>query len=171
MEKGVRKMIFTKRHHFALAALRVSLGLLIFWWGMNRVVAPAKGIGLQDKFYFGLFPGEDLQLMFGYAQVVIGLLVIVGLFRFIVVPAQLGICLFSASTILPALLDPFGLWLPFDKISSVQHLFYPSMIIACAGVLMLLFREQDKINLDTFLFSRRKSEPETDEAIGVMPAE
>lgn len=166
---GVRDMVFTKRHQLALAALRVSLGLLIFWWGMMRVVAPAKGIGLQKKFYFGLFPGEDLQLMFGYAQVLIGLLVVVGLFRFVVVPAQLMICLFSAATILPALLDPFALWLPFDKISPAQHLFYPSVIIACAGVLMLLFREQDKYNLDTFLRSRRKSEG--DDTTGIMPAE
>lgn len=152
-------MTFTKRHFLALAALRASLGLLLFWWGMMRVFSPEKGVGLQEKFYFKLFPGADLQWMFGYAQIVIGLLVIIGLFRFVVMPLQLAICAFSASTIITALLDPFGLWLPFAKIAPVQHLFYPSVIILISGIVMWLFRKQDKFSADHFLFGARSQTP------------
>lgn len=154
-------MSFTKRHYAALAALRVSLGLLVFWWGMNRIVTPASGQGVQNKFYFGLFPGEDLQFLFGYVQVAVGLLVVV-------VPLQFAICAFSSATILPALLDPFALWLPFEKMSGVQHLFYPSVIIFFAGILMMMLRHEDKYNLDTLLFGPRQQSAKAPDA---MPAE
>jgi hypothetical protein len=135
---------------------------------MMRIVAPERGMGVQKKFYFELFPSVDLQFAFGVAQVAIGLLVVVGLFRVIVVPLQFAICAFSAATIATALLDPFALWLPVDKIAPVQHLFYPTVIILCASVLMMLLRKEDTYNLDTLFFSEM---PQDDDALTGMPAE
>lgn len=142
------------RQSLALMALRVSLGLLLFWWGLNRVVAPGDGMNVQKKFYSGLFPGEALQQGFGLLQLTIGLLVIAGLWRKFAVPAQLLITGFSAATIWSALLDPFGLWLPVEKIASIQHLFYPSVIALCGAMVLLAFRSMDRWALDAVLARR-----------------
>ena len=145
-------MELTKRHYFALAAMRVSLGMLMVWWGLHRVLTPEKGMGIQKKFYAELFPSVDLQYAFGYLQLTVGLLVVLGLFRKVAVPAQLIICGFSSIMILPALLDPFGLWLPMDRLSPIQHFFYPSVIAMAAGVFLFTARNYDKYCLDRLLF-------------------
>lgn len=71
----------TTRQMLALAALRVSLGMLLVWWGLSKIVKPSMGNTVQDKFYFGLFPGESLQYAFGFVELAIGMLVVLGLFR------------------------------------------------------------------------------------------
>lgn len=159
-------MTFTKRHYISIAILRMSLGMLLVWWGLHRIVAPVKGVGLQNKFYFGMFPSESMQYAFGFVELAIGLLVVVGLFRKFAVPAQLMITGFSAMTIITALLDPFALWLPFDKVAPVQHLFYPSVIALAAAVFLFLLREQDRLSLDHLIASMRKSDEPP-----VVPAE
>lgn len=152
----------------ALMALRVSLGMLLVWWGLIKVVNPGMGVNIQGKFYFGLFPGEVLQHGFGYVQMLIGLLVVVGLFRKVAMPAQLAVTGFSSMTIWSALLDPFGLWLPVEKIAGVQHLFYPSVIALAGAMVMLAFRRQDRFNLDAVLAARRG---ESEASASGVPAE
>lgn len=142
------------RQAFSLLALRVSLGLLFFWWGMNRLLSPSAGVGVQKKFYAGLFPGLDLQAAFGAFQMLLGLTVILGLARRIAMPVQFVITGFSAVMIWSALLDPFGLWLPMAKIAPVQHLFYPSVIALCGALVMVSFRGQDRFALDVVLRQR-----------------
>ena len=153
-------MTFTKRHYISLAALRVSLGMLLVWWGLHRIDAPAKTVGLQKKFYFELFPSEALQYAFGYFELAVGLLVVFGLYRKYAVPAQLMITGFSAATIWSALLDPFALFLPFDKVASIQHLFYPSVIALAAATFLFLLRDHDRFSLDYLLTQRGKSNTE-----------
>ncbi len=140
---------------FSLFALRVSLGMLMVWWGLAKIVNPKMGLGVQKKFYFSLFDSADMQFAFGFFQLAVGLLVVLGLFRALAVPAQIAITGFSALTIWSALLDPFALWLPVDKIVGIQHLFYPSVIALCGATVMIAFRQQDRLALDNFLKPRR----------------
>lgn len=150
----------------ALCALRVSLGMLLVWWGLARIVKPAMGVGVQKKFYLGFFDSVDLQYVFGFIEVGVGLLIVVGLWRRYAVPLQLMITGFSATMIWSALLDPFALWLPVEKVAGFQHLFYPTVIGLCAAMVIVVFREHDRFNLDSYLASRAKrSEP------SVVPAE
>lgn len=158
-------MTFTKRHYLSIAVLRISLGMLLVWWGLHRILTPMKGVGLQQKFYFGLFPSESIQYAFGYFELTVGALVVLGLFRKFAVPAQLMITGFSAMTIITALLDPFALWLPFEKVAPIQHLFYPSVIALASAVFLFLMREHDRLSLDHLLSSMRKP------SAPVMPAE
>ena len=71
----------------ALLALRVSLGMLLVWWGLAKIMKPGMGVKIQSKFYFGLFPSESLQYAFGFVEMAIGVLVVLGLFRWLAVPA------------------------------------------------------------------------------------
>lgn len=157
-------MQLTTRQQAGFAALRVSLGLLLVWWGLGRINAPGMGVKMQEMFYFGLFPSPSLQYGFGFLEVTVGLLVMIGLFKRIAVPAQLMITGFSAITILPALMDPFALWLPFDKMAPVQHLFYPSVIALTGGVMMYLMSEHDRFSADNWLKGRHDTK-------GPIPAE
>lgn len=145
----------SSRQALGLMALRISLGMLLVWWGLAKIVKPGMGVKVQDKFYFGIFPGESVQYAFGYLEVVIGALVVLGLFRKVAMPAQLAVTGFSALTIWSALLDPFALWLPIAKVAGMQHLFYPSVIALCGAAVMLTFRDQDRLNLDTIIENRR----------------
>jgi len=129
--------------------------MLLVWWGLSKIVKPAGGVQIQNKFYFGLFPGDSVQYAFGFVELFIGLLVVFGLFRKYAVFAQLAVTGFSAVAIWSALLDPFGLWLPVDKLSGVQHLFYPSVIALCGAAVMIAFRHQDRFSLDSLIESRR----------------
>lgn len=155
----------TKAQGYALLALRVSLGMLLVWWGLAKIVKPKMGLAVQKKFYFGMFDSMDLQFFFGFLEVGVGLLVVLGLFRMIAVPAQLTITGFSAATIWSALLDPFALWLPVDKVAGIQHLFYPSVIALCGAAVMIAFRKQDHLALDSILARRNQ------DTSAAMPAE
>lgn len=145
-------------------ALRISLGSLLAWWGLARVINPKMGVSVQGKFYFDLFNSEALQLAFGYAEIAIGCMVMVGFLRVIAMPLQIAITGFSAMTIWTALLDPFALWLPFEKVSGAQHLFYPTVVMLCGAGIMVAFRKVDRLNIDTLL-KNRKADP------AMMPAE
>ncbi|MEM7058910.1 MAG: hypothetical protein AAF557_15085 [Pseudomonadota bacterium] len=139
----------------ALLCLRVSLGMLLVWWGLAKIVKPAMGMKVQEKFYLDLFHSVDLQYAFGYVQVIVGLCVVLGFKRKFAIPAQLAITGFSALMILPALLDPFALYLPFKKLAGIQHLFYPTVIALCGAAVMITFRKQDRWNLDNVLENRK----------------
>lgn len=145
------------RQALALMALRISLGMLLVWWGLAKIVKPGMAVKVQDKFYFGVFPGETIQHAFGYLELAVGLFVVFGLFRKYAVLAQLTITGFSALTIWSALLDPFALWLPVEKLAGIQHLFYPSVIALCGAAVMVAFRSQDRFNLDTVIERRRNA--------------
>ena len=76
----------------------------------------------------------------------IGLLVCLGLFRRYVYPAQAVILCAGALAIWKYLLDPFGLYLL--NAESRQVLFFPSLAVAAATLVLLAFRSDDRLSLD-----------------------
>ena len=55
--------------------------LLLVVWGLIRVSAPEKGAGVSAKYYSGLGSAEVIQVVWGAVLLIIGMLVIIGLFR------------------------------------------------------------------------------------------
>ena len=107
----------------SLLLLRIGTGLLLVLWGALRVMSPAAGPGLATKYYGGFLDLQGIQIGFGVAEVIIGLLVIVGLFRRISYWLQALILVPGALVLWRYLIDPMGLYL-LDKESS-QILFFP----------------------------------------------
>lgn len=130
----------------SLLLLRIGTGLLLVIWGTLRVVSPAAGPGLANKYYSGLLDVQSVQIAFGIAEIVIGALVVLGLFRRIAYPLQALILIPGALMLWRYLLDPMG-WYLLDKQSS-QILFFPSIAIAAATLVLLAFREEDRWSLD-----------------------
>lgn len=128
--------------------LRVTTGFLLIWWGLAKAFDPSFGALISDNFYGGSFSVGLLQRSFGVLQALIGLLVVVGLFRFLVLPAQLLINGFTAAAVWWAIVDPFYWYLPGDKPFQFAHLFYPSAIVVAACLVLIAFRSFDRLALD-----------------------
>lgn len=138
---------------YSLLFLRISTGLLLVVWGALRLLAPESGPGLAKKYYGGLAASEWLQTGWGIILCLVGILCVLGLFRRFAYPAQALILVGGAVAIWKYLVDPLGLWL-LDE-SSRQLLFFPSLCLAAATLVLLAFQEDDSVALD-HRFSKKR---------------
>jgi uncharacterized membrane protein YphA (DoxX/SURF4 family) len=134
---------------FTLAGLRLSTGLLLLIWGLVKISAPGAAVGVSDKYYGGTLSAEMLQMPLGIAQVVLALLVIIGLFRRIVLPLQAIVLGIGLLAIWQYILDPLGLYLLTED--TRQLLFFPSLGIFFASLVLIAFRSDDRLALDTII--------------------
>jgi len=138
-----------------LLALRATTGALLIVWGAMKVFEPAHAIVISDKFYSKTLSAEALQAPLGIAEMVLGGLVVLGLLRRIVYPLQAIVLCVAALSIWKYLLDPLGLWLLTHE--TRNYLFFPSSTVAVATLVLLAFKEHDRLSLDCVLFRRRSS--------------
>lgn len=135
-----------------LLLLRVSTGLLLIVWGMLRAFNPERGVGLAERHYSGILAAETPQLILGYGEIIIGILIILGLFRILVYPLQAIILGAGAFLIWPHFVEPFiaplGISL-FDDPKDFRLLFFPSLIVFFATLIPLAFKEYDTLSLDS----------------------
>lgn len=137
----------------SLLLLRIGTGFLLILWGSLRVISPGAGPGLATKYYGGFLDLQSLQVAFGVVEALIGLLVVLGLFRRVSYLLQALILVPGALVLWRYLLDPLGLYL-LDKESS-QILFFPSIAVAAATLVLLAFRDEDRWSLDHKLAARK----------------
>ena len=135
-----------------LLLLRLSTGALLIIWGTIKVMAPAAAIGVSNKYYGGLISAEALQPILGWAQIALGAFVILGLLRRIVYPIQAIVLVVGALAIWQYLIDPLGLYLLDEEMR--QILFFPSTTVAIASLIMIVFKSDDHITLDSLLFRK-----------------
>lgn len=131
---------------FSLLALRISTGLLCMIWGVIRASKPDIGAMVNAKHYGGLLSGPLIQHAWGAMLIVVGLLVVLGLFRRYAYPLQAAILCTGALAIWKHLVDPLGMWL-LDR-ESAQVLFFPSLGMAAATLVLIAFRDDDRHALD-----------------------
>lgn len=129
-----------------LLFLRVSTGMLCMIWGLIRVGDPSIGAMVNGTYYGGILSGESGQYVWGGLLLIVGFLVILGLMRRYAYPLQAAILCVGALGIWKYLLDPLGLWLLDEK--SAQVLFFPSLGMAAATLVLIAFRDDDRIALD-----------------------
>lgn len=134
----------------SLLIMRVGTGMLLVLWGALRFYRPGSGTGLSEKYYGGLAAASNLQLAFAAIEVLIGALVVLGLFRRYTLVGQAVILVGGALPIWRHYLDPFGLYLH----DSANLLFFPSITVAAAALALIAFREFDTFALDRFIGRR-----------------
>jgi uncharacterized membrane protein YphA (DoxX/SURF4 family) len=83
----------------------------------------------------------------------IGALVVFGLLRRLAYPLQALILIPGTLVLWRFLLDPLGMWLLSSEDS--QILFFPSITLAAATLVLIAFREFDRFSLDAYLASRK----------------
>lgn len=133
---------------FSLAFLRVTMGFLMIWWGLVKGLDTGVGKAVSENFYGGAFSLDTLLIAFGWLQVAIGAAIVVGFLLKYLLPIQLAINAFTAASVWYAIIDPFKLYLPPQSEFAFTQLFYPSIIIVAASVVLIAFRGQDTIKVD-----------------------
>jgi putative oxidoreductase len=133
----------------SLLFLRVSTGLLCMIWGLIRIAEPKAGVGVNTKYYGGVLADASWQTPWGAFLLIVGALTILGLFRKFAYPLQAAILCMGALAIWKYLLDPLGLYL-LDRETS-QVLFFPSLAMAAATLVLIAFKSDDAYALDRVL--------------------
>ena len=119
----------------ALLALRITLGLFLLQWGVEKFVVPQSNVGIWSYFY-GLDVSVALGYAFGAAETAIALCMILGLFRTVVYGAAL---LLHAVTVLVTwrqLIDPWG--------DPINHLFTAAVPVLGGFLALFLLRHWDR---------------------------
>ncbi|SDN77503.1 DoxX family protein [Vreelandella arcis] len=135
-----------------LLFLRISLSGLMLFWGANKLLNTEGSAAISEKYYLSFMSAEALLYLFGAVQIVIGLLVLVGLMRRWVLPLQVAINGASLVAVFPSIIDPLGWYL-----EGTNLLFYPSLIIFAASLLLIAFQREDRWALDAMHHDNRRT--------------
>lgn len=127
----------------SLLFLRVSIGVLMVLWGIDKLVNVEHGMEVSEYFYFGMFSVPVLIQAFGVLQILLGVLIVIGLARTFLYPALLVITGATALAVWRSIVDPWG-WV----LEGSNVLFYPSLIIFAGSLVLWAFREEDTLALD-----------------------
>jgi len=138
----------------SLLIMRVGTGMLLVLWGGVRLLSEGMGPKLAHKYYGGVGADSTLQLAFAGFEVVLGLLVVIGLFRKYALIGSAVILVGGALPIWRHLLDPFGQYL-FANQDDANLLFFPSLTVAGASLALIALRDMDRLAIDNLLGKKR----------------
>ncbi|HJT15265.1 MAG TPA: hypothetical protein VJ790_21760 [Dongiaceae bacterium] len=119
----------------ALLALRITLGLFLLQWGIEKFVMPEANVFIWGHFY-GVTVSQALGYAFGAAEIAIALCMIAGLFRTIVYGAALILHAVTVLVTWRQLIDPWG--------DPINHLFTAGVPVLGAFLALFLLRHWDR---------------------------
>jgi len=128
---------------WGLLLLRVSTGWLLVMWGLDKFVNVEHGQRVAESFYLGIGSQAVVQNVFGGLEVILGLLVVLGLWRKRAYPVAFVVLLITALAVWKSILDPWG-WV----LDGSQVLFYPSVIILAGSMVLWGTMDEDELTLD-----------------------
>lgn len=137
----------TGRSRWSLPLLRVGMGLFLVLWGVDKLAATEGSLGIFSHFY-GLDVGALIVQAAGVAEIVLGLVLAVGLFRVPVAWIALAVNAVSTLASWRQILDPWG-WLGLTD--GGTHLFLASIVIMAVNVVLVLEARDDTWTLDRAL--------------------
>jgi uncharacterized membrane protein YphA (DoxX/SURF4 family) len=124
----------------SLLLLRASLGLLMLIWGVDKLVNVKHGLEVSKYFYLGAFDSAALLRAFGVVQMALGALILLGVGRRFTYPALLAVTGATLLGVWRSVADPWGWYL-----EGANVLFYPSLIIFAAALVLWAFRDDDRL--------------------------
>lgn len=132
---------------WTMPLLRISMGLFLALWGIDKLAATKGSIGIFSTFY-GVDVGALVIQAAGVAEILLGVMLAVGLFR--VSAAWIALTVNAVSTIgsWRQILDPWG-WLGLTD--GGGHLFLASIVIMAANVVIVLNARDETLTLDATL--------------------
>ncbi len=119
----------------ALLALRVTLGLFLLQWGVEKFVVPENTVGIWGHFY-GLSVPATLGYLFGAVEIVIALCLFLAVYRTAAYGAALVLHAVSVLATWRQLLDPWA--------DPVNHLFIAGVPVLGAFAALFLLRHWDR---------------------------
>lgn len=123
----------------ALAILRISLGLFLLIWAVEKFVMPEVTVRIWDAFYFGIDIGPTIPYVIGALETALAVAILIGFQR--KWAYGLGTVFHGISTLSTwkQLLSPFG---------GPNHLFVAGVPVLAAFVVLYLLREWDLWTVD-----------------------
>jgi putative oxidoreductase len=128
---------------WSMLVLRISLGLLMLIWGVDKLVNVEHGMLVSERFYLGAFSVPALLQAFGVAQMALGALIVLGLFGRYLYPVLVVITGVTLLAVWRSIIDPWGWYL-----EGANALFFPSLVIFAGALVLMGFREFDVYSLD-----------------------
>ncbi len=128
---------------WSLLLLRLTLGALLVWWGLDKLVQVDHGLQVAQHFYFGVGGSRPFLLAFGVFEMALGALVMLGWGRRWAYPLLLLITGVTLVGVWRSVVDPWG-WV----FEGSNVLFYPSAIIFAGSLVLYAFRDTDRLALD-----------------------
>lgn len=119
----------------ALLALRITLGVFLLQWGVEKFVVPQNTVAIWGYFY-GLNVPQALGYLFGAAEIAIALCLFLGLFRTVAYGAALALHAVTVLVSWRQLLDPWG--------DPMNHLFIAGIPVLGALIALFLLRHWDR---------------------------
>lgn len=124
----------------ALLALRITLGLFLLQWGVEKFVVPQSNTFIWSHFY-GVDIPQTLGYVFGAVEIAIALCMIAGLFRTVVYGAALILHAVTVLVTWRQLIDPWG--------DPINHLFTAGVPVLGGFLALFLLRRWDRGVLGT----------------------
>ncbi|MDZ7780505.1 MAG: hypothetical protein U5R14_11340 [Gemmatimonadota bacterium] len=128
---------------WSLFLLRLSIGLLVFWWGLDKITNVEHAMGVSDSFYFGVSSHAAVMPVLGGLQVLIAVAYVLGFQRRWVDPVVTLINTGSMVGVWSSVVDPFGYVL-----EGTNALFFPSLTVFAGCLVLITLRDQEEIALD-----------------------
>lgn len=125
----------TKALSRALLVLRITLGLFLLQWGVEKFVVPQNTVAIW-RYFYGLNIPQTLGYVFGAVEVAIAACLFLGLFRSAAYGAALALHAVSVFVSWRQLLDPWG--------DAANHLFIASVPVLGALIALFLLRHWDR---------------------------
>jgi putative oxidoreductase len=123
----------------ALLALRITLGLFLLQWGVEKFVMPQSTAAIWRLFY-GFNVSQALGYVFGAVEIAIAVCLFLGLFRTVAYGAALALHAVTVLVSWRQLLAPWG--------DAVNHLFIASVPVLGGLIALFLLRHWDRSILD-----------------------
>jgi putative oxidoreductase len=119
----------------ALLALRITLGLFLLQWGIEKFVVPQSSVAIWSH-YYGLDVSQLVGYLFGAAEIAIAGCLFLGIFRTAAYGAALALHAVTVLVSWRELLNPWG--------DPVNHLFIASVPVLGALLALFLLRHWDQ---------------------------
>jgi putative oxidoreductase len=123
----------------ALLVLRITLGLFLLQWGVEKFVVPQSTSGIWGH-YYGVDLPSILNYVFGVVEIAIAICLFLGLARTVAYGAAVVLHAVSVAVSWRELVDPWG--------EPINHLFIAGVPVLGALVALYLLRHWDRGILD-----------------------
>ena len=124
---------------WSILLLRLSTVLYLVIWGIIKVAAKDKAVGVSNKYYDGIINGDIANYGLGIFEIIVGICVVFGLFRKYSYPLQAVIYFVGLAAIAPYIIDPFGFYIASEQ----KVTFFPSTTLFFASLVMIAFKADD----------------------------
>jgi len=119
----------------ALLILRITLGLFLLQWGVEKFVVPQNTTAIWGYFY-GLSISQSVGYVFGVVEIAIAICLFLGFLRTVAYGAAAALHTVSVLVSWRQLLNPWG--------DDISHLFIASIPVLGALIALFLLRHWDR---------------------------